>query len=879
MTKRLGVILSLVLLACVPAAAYAADAKHVTLLPFTVHAGGHLDQMKDQIPAQIAKNFQTEGIATQGPESMAARSQKAAADPAAARAAGRETGADFVMYGSFSMIGSRFSIDAKILDVTGAVPDKILYVEGDGMETLMAKVSDLSKEAAAAVLGRVKVARVAVEGNKRIEMDAILRTIKTRPGDVFSPDGFTADIRAVFGMGYFDDVRVEEKDVPGGKLVTFIVTERPSVHSVELKGYHALEKDDLTPLVDITRGSIVNIFRIEEDIKKIKDLYREKNYYNARVTHEIVPYKENEADITFNIEEGDKVRIKTIKFEGNKAYSDGKLKDIMKTSEKGFFSFVTSSGSLNPEDMNQDAARLGAFYSNNGYADAQVSEPQVDIQGKWAYLLYKIKEGPQYKVGDVQISGDLIAPKEEMEKNLSIKKQKFYSQEAVRADMLALTDKYMDKGYAYVEVVPRKDADPDKLVVNLNYTIKKNQQVYFEKIIITGNSLTRDKVIRRELPVYEKGLYSGSLLKRGVQNITRNDYYEDVKVDTVKGSADDKMILKLGVVEKPTGSFTFGGGYSNSDSFFVTASVAQRNLFGRGQTLDLKGTVGGSTTRYSIGFTEPWLFDTHVSFGVDLYDWERDYDSYDKNSKGIRLRFGYPVWDHTRVYFSYGWDTTHVSDVTSDAPDSIQDMEGETVTSYVTTSLVYDSRDHIFNPTKGSNHSVAVQYAGGPLQGDVAFTKYTAETGWYFPFYLNTVWFFHAEGGYIQKNAGGILPVYDKFYIGGINSLRGFTWEDLCPTDSSGAYIGGDKFVQGNVEYHFPIVPKAGLIGLVFYDTGDNYSEDQTIDLGHLRQSWGFGVRWFSPIGPIRLERGYILDPKEGEDSNGRWEFTMGAAF
>jgi outer membrane protein insertion porin family len=438
---------------------------------------------------------------------------------------------------------------------------------------------------------------------------------------------------------------------------------------------------------------------------------------------------------------------------------------------------------------------------------------------------------------------------------------------------------YANEGYAYAEVTPRIERDEENLVVDITYTIDKGSLVYFEKIIIAGNDKTRDKVIRRELRVYEKELFSESRMKRSIQNLYRLDYFEDVKVDTPRGSADDQMLLKIDVTEKATGSFQLGGGYSTSEGPFVRGSVSQRNLFGRGQVLSLEAELGGRTTRYSLSFTEPWLFDIPLSAGFDLYNWRYDYDDYIKKSVGGVVRFGYPVWRFTRAQVSYRYDSSDVSDIVADAADSIKELEGTNVTSSVTTALRYDSRDKIFNTTRGSKHRVSVEYAGNVLGGDIGFVKYLAETGWYFPIWWDHVFFVHGEGGLVTENGEGLVPDYERFYLGGMNSIRGYDWRDIFAVDENGDKVGGDKFVQANIEYQVPLFKDAGIVGVVFFDIGNVYGQDEGVDLGDTRESAGLGIRWFSPVGPIRLEYGHRLDTLPGQESGGQWEFSMGSAF
>jgi outer membrane protein insertion porin family len=466
-----------------------------------------------------------------------------------------------------------------------------------------------------------------------------------------------------------------------------------------------------------------------------------------------------------------------------------------------------------------------------------------------------------------------------MMKQIKISKEEYFSRQILRDDIIVIGDLYSDEGYAYTDVVPQIDQDSEKLIVNVTYTISKGNLVYFEGIRITGNTKTRDKVIRRELDFYEQELFSGKKLKRAIRNLNRLDYFEDVKVNTTKGSEPDKMLLDIDVKEKPTGTFSFGGGYSSVENMFVVGSIAQRNLFGRGQLLRLKAEIGGRTTRYDLSFTEPWLFDIPLSAGVDLYNQYRDYDAYNLASIGGALRFGYPVFDYTRAYLTYGYDISDMTNLSDTASSYFKQMAGQHTTSSITPLIRYDSRDKAFNPTEGSNNSVSVEYAGDVLGGDVGFTKYIGEAGRYFPLFWSTVGFLHSRAGYVEQHAGALLPPYDRFYLGGMNSIRGFSWDQLSPRDANGDAYGGNKFVQLNVEYIFPLLKDVGLMGVVFYDTGNLYDDNQDIDLGSLRQTSGFGVRWYSPMGPIRLENGFILDPKPGESQTGRWEFTMGQAF
>ena len=874
MLRRLCLII-IAILFFFPNTARSLETVRVVVLPFEIHAVKDLSYMQTEISDMIKRDLKQDGAIILEQEIISDLSwEKVAETVEGIRNFGVKSDADYVIWGSLTCIGQQFSLDAKMIKSFGEGSVGVFVKEGRGIENVLGIVKQLVRDISMKLFKREKVAKVLITGNKRIEGDAIKKIIKTKPGDVYLAKSLSQDLKAVYSMGYFEDIRIEAEESPQGKVIIFKIKEKPTIRIIRFKGNKVYKDDEIKENLSIRTGSILNIFKVRSNIKLIEELYKEKSYHNVNVTYNIQQLENNQADLEFVIQEGGKVLIRHIIFEGNNAYAEKKLKKMMTVSEKGFFSWMTSSGDLNREDLEQDIAKLSAFYYNNGYIQARVGEPQIEYQGDWIDITIKIDEGPRFKVGEVDITGDLVLSEDELKKKLKITKEAYYNREVVRNDVLALTDLYSDEGYAYAEISPRIDKKIDELMVNITYVVTKRKQVYFENINIGGNTKTRDKVIRRELKVYEQELFSGKGLKRSVRNLYRLDYFEDIKVDTVKGSADDKMILKIDVTEKPTGTFSFGAGYSSVENVFGMASITQRNFLGRGQILSLDAELGGTTTLYRLNFTEPWLFDIPLSARFDLYDWDTDYDDYDKQSQGGGVKFSYPVFDFVRASVGYNYEVADIDNISELASESIKELEGKNTISSITTGLIYDSRNKIYNPTKGSRHSITVEYAG--LGGDIAFTKYLAETGWYVPVFWDIVTFLHGETGYVQENSGGDLPDYERFYLGGLNSLRGYDWRDVYVLDENGDEIGGDKYVQFNVEIMFPLLKKEGLVGLLFYDTGNVYNDNESIDLGDLRKTAGFGFRWYSPMGPIRLERGYIID---SEGSGGQWEFGMGGAF
>ncbi|MBC2710963.1 MAG: outer membrane protein assembly factor BamA [Desulfosarcina sp.] len=867
-----------------PHTAAAIETVRVMVLPFEIHASQDLSYLKEDIPKVIQEHLQSEGaVLVEMDEPQQVVTSKITSDVETLRQIGLNAGADSVIWGSMTRIGNSISLDTSMVETVGTKPVFSIYEAGTGMESLRIVAKKSAEKLARQLFRREMITQVRITGNKRIEADAIERVIRVKAGDVLRAGELSKDMKNIYKMGYFEDIRVESEESQGGKTIVFHVKEKSTIRKISFSGNHVFKDEKLRENLSISTGSILNIFTIKSNIEQLKAMYKEKNYHNVKIDYTAHARDNNQADIEFVIEEGEKIKVKKITFQGNTTFPDKKLKKLISTSEKGFFSWVTSSGELNREDLSQDSARLMAHYYTNGFIHAKVADPVVDFEDKWIYITFKIEEGERFKVGTIDMDGELIIPKEKLMPGLKISKEPFFNRDKVRQDILWLTDLYADTGFAYADISTVTRENQETHLVDITYSVKKGDKVYFENIDISGNTRTRDKVIRRELRINEQEVYSGSRLKRSVRNLHRLDFFEDMKVDTPKGSAGDKMNVKVEVVEKPTGTFTFGAGYSTVDNFFVTGSISQRNLFGRGQILKLSGQIGGSSDLYNLSFTEPWMFDIPLSGTANIYRNKREYDTYDRASTGGGLGFSYPVYDFTRASIYYRYDVTDLSEVTSDASDNIKDLVGKNATSSITTALVYDSRDRAFNTTSGQDHRLTYTYAG--LGGDIGFHKVVGELGWFIPVYKGLVTFLHGESGFVREIPGYTLPDYEKFYLGGMNSVRGFEFQGInIKTINSDGRIseeGGEKYVQFNFELTYPLFKDLGLVGVVFYDTGNVYGADETIDLGNLRQAAGYGIRWYSPLGPIRIEGGHILDPIEafGEDSGVNWEFSMGGAF
>ncbi|MFO7751575.1 MAG: outer membrane protein assembly factor BamA [Desulfobacteraceae bacterium] len=859
-----------------PALAGADNDVKVGVFPFAVHADKKMEYLNEKIPLMVIDHLKKEGA-----ESFYIDDPSVTPDTDAdkLKKLGIKYGADYLVYGSIFSAGGGISIDTRMVGVYEDDIDHTFYSEAKGMENLSGASRELSKKVTSEIFKKKIIESIEVEGNKRIESDAVIRTIETQVRDVVNSERLSDDLSRIYKMGYFEDVRVSQENLGAGVKIIFKVEEKPSVRKILFEKNHVYDNEKLREAIHTSTGSILNVFKIKEDLKRIEHLYKTKNYHNCEISYEVNQLEQNQADIVFRVDEGEKLKIEDISFEGNEHFDDKDLKKRMKTKEKGFFHWITSSGDLDRNELERDVLRIESFYKNNGYIDARISEPEIEFQEKSISISFEVEEGTQFKIGKIDLKGDLILPESEIMEKLEFKESGMYNRELIRKGVFDLTDAYANKGFANADISPAIDKDEEKGVVDITLVIKKGSPVYFERVMISGNTKTRDKVIRRQLKVYDKGLYSKKDIQRSMRNLRRLDYFEEVDLEPVKGSRENTMNLNVDVKEKSTGAFTFGGGYSSDTELFGLVSVREKNLFGRGQEAEVKAEVSDESSKFMLSFTEPWLFDIPLRSGIELYNWEKEYDHYDKDSKGGALKFSYPVFDYTRVGMKYGFEDFEISNV-DEKYTSVD--KGTYVTSSLMPFISRDSRDQTFVPTEGSLNKISVEYAGGPLGGEIDFIKYYVETGWYFPLFWKLTGVLHAEGGYLDDQTDGDTDIdYERFYLGGINSIRGFDSGDIDATPKGQLEErGGEKYVQFNAEITFPLAEDMGLTGVVFYDQGDVYKDGEDIDLGDNFSSYGAGLRWKSPVGPIRIEYGRVLEGHDVESSgSGRWQFTVGAFF
>ncbi len=789
----------------------------------------------------------------------------------------RTTGFENVAAGSLTMLGNQISVDMKVFDLLSPSTPQYFFQSVDSVEQLQAAIDSIILDVLAYTGREHRIGSISPEGNKRIDSGAILRKIKSKAGGSYNQAVLREDLKAIYSMGYFNDVQIHVTDSPQGKDIVFTVEEKPVISSVTYTGVEELSEEDVKGAANIKEHFTLNPAKIEAGREAILELYKTKGYYNTSVKADISFPTDEGAVVDYIVAEGSKVYIKEINFEGNTSFDDGDLLDEIESSEKGFFSWLTSSGLLEMDKVRQDTGRIVSFYHNNGFLEAKIGEPKITQEEEWLYVTFPIEEGPRFKVGTVGFSGDVITDEAILLNMLTIRDKEFISRGVIREDILSITDYYAEQGFAFADISPRMEKSSTGSRVDLDFNIDKGELVYINRINIRGNDRTRDNVIRRELRIAEGGVFNSKALRESTQALQRLQFFEEVNVTPEPTMDPSRMNITIDVKERSTGTFSIGAGYSSVDDLILMGQISENNFLGRGDKLSFSANLGGSSSRYNIGYTNPHVNDSDLSWGLDLFDTEREYDDYTKDSRGGGIRAGYPIWGKWKIYGNYSYTDTDLTDVSDDASYIIRNSVDLHVTSAIKVSMVRDTRNKVYGATDGSRNQFSIKYGGGPLGGDAEFTKYEASSSWYFPLVWKTT--FHAKGaiGQVDENETDKLPVYERFYLGGMRTIRGFDFGDVSPIDDkTGERIGGEKMWYTNLELLFPLLESQGVQGLVFFDAGQSFIGDWQFD--DYETAAGVGMNWYSPMGPISIVWGYNFDPRADEDES-VFDFSIGGTF
>jgi outer membrane protein insertion porin family len=719
----------------------------------------------------------------------------------------------------------------------------------------------------------VLVKELLVEGNRRVQEAVILNRVQTRIGAPFTPSTLSEDLRTIFGLGFFDDVQAKVEDFEGGVKVTLVVIERPFVRDVEFIGNKKIETSALQDQIDIKLGSVYNPVEVRKAQAKLQDYYEQSGYFEVQVTPEVERLAGGDVKVMFKINEGRRITIERIVIEGNQQLSDREIKKALATQEREYFILR---GKLQRQKLDEDVERILGFYNDHGHIQARVDgyDIAVDREKARVTVTFSVVEGPQYRVDQVLIQGVTLFPEEEVRRVLQVKAGDVYSRSKIRQSVGAVVDLYSSIGRAAADVVPRSETFPGTARVNLTFAIAEGPEVYVERINISGNLRSQDKILRREIPMAEGDLFTLQKLQRARRRLINLGYFETVDVSTAPGSDRNRIIVDIRVTERPTGIFSIGGGFSSVDNLIGTIDLAQRNFLGRGWEATLRIRVGGTTQQGILSFTEPWLFDRPLSAGFDLFNLRRIYDDYDYDSLGGNLRMSHPFAEYWRWHTGYRLTSDEISDLAEGVSAALQEEEGVNVTSLVSGALTRDSRDSILAPTRGGHTSLGLEFAG--LGGDSQFVKTVGTTSYFQP-----IWLGHVLSGRLEVGAGWgwggeEFPLFERFYLGGPNSFRGVKFREISPVDETGTRIGGTSELLGTVEYIIPL--PFGFRLAAFFDIGNVYGFGTSFDPTDTREAAGGGVRWISPFGPIRIDYGVLLDRKSGEDF-GAVHFSVGSPF
>ena len=741
-----------------------------------------------------------------------------------------------------------------------------------------------------------QVRSIRIQGNKRIEVPAIKGRLTLKEGEPFTAEKIREQIRALYQMGYFEDVRVETEAVAGGIAVIFVVTEKPFVTEILFDGNDNIKDERLTEKLTVRPQSFLDQQQIKDSVERLRVLYEEEGYFSARLVPVIKSLDGERKSLTFFIKEGPRARIKAIAFDGAKAIPVKKLKKPLFTREYFWLiSWWDDSGIYKKDELTNDVERLRQVYFDEGYLDVKIGTPKVELSDdkKWFTIRFPVEEGSQYRFAKIGYKGQTLFPESELRTGSKLKEGDVVRMAEVREDITRVTDLYGVKGYAFADVNPLVLPDPESKTATVTFEVKEGALIRVRHINISGNDKTRDKVIRRELRVNEAELIDTEAMKLSFKRLNNMNYFETVEI--IPKQVDPNTVdLDVKVKEKSTGTFSVGGGYSSLDKLGVVADITEGNLFGRGQLLKIRGQFGQRRTFGVVTFREPYLFDEALSAQGDLYARQTFYTTYFERRQGADIVLGKWFSEYLSGSATYLLERLEVSNdlsselflggggVTntpvSDLPLLVQQQLGKSTTSAIVLGIARDTRDVYVDPKSGARHALTTEFAGSVLGGSNDFYKVIGDTAWYFPVVWDTVFNPRVRMGVAHSySAGSQLPVGDRFFVGGIQTMRGFSFGRAGPTAPDFTPLGGTKQLIFNFDYIFPLIPELKVKGVLFFDYGKGFNDGEPLGL-NLRKSVGIEGRWISPFGPLRVSYGINLSPREGEHT-GVFEFSVGALF
>ena len=731
-----------------------------------------------------------------------------------------------------------------------------------------------------------KVKDIRVEGIQRTEPGTVFSYLPIKVGEEVTQERATAAIKALYATGFFKDVRLEAD----GDVLVVVVEERPAIAQIDISGSKEFDQKQLKEGlkgIGLAESRIFDRALLERAEQELKNQYISRGKYGVNIVTTVTPMERNRVALNFAIAEGEVAKIRQINFVGNQVFDDNELRDQFILTTPGWLTWYSKNDQYSKPKLQGDLENLRSFYLNQGYLEFTIDSTQVSItpDKKDIFLTVNLTEGRKFTVTDVKLAGDLIVPEEELRKLIKLKKGDIFSREKLTESTKLISDRLGNEGYAFASINPVPEANRDKNEVAFTLYVDPGKRVYVRRISIFGNTNTRDEVIRREMRQMESGWYSTDKLTRSKQRVDKLGYFSDVQLETpgVQGTSD-QVDVNVKVTERATGNLTFGVGYSSAEKVIFSGGISQSNIFGTGNALALQLSTGSINKVYSLSYTNPFYTDDGVSRGFDIY--KRDVDasslaiaSYNTSTLGTGVRFGVPVTEYDTVNYGLALEQTEIG-ILQDTPqryiDFVNEFGEKSNTVLATVGWARDKRDSVIFTTKGSFQKFSAEVGVPP--GDLTFYRTNYQHQWYYPLTKEYTLLLNGQIGYADGYDQKPLPFYKVFYLGGVNSLRGYETATIGPKDSNGDSLGGSHMMLANVEFLFPFpgLQKDRSVRLSwFVDAG---MVGEKYDFNEVRYSTGLGFSWYSPVGPLKLSFGKALNP-EPDDRLQRIQFTLGTVF
>ena len=738
----------------------------------------------------------------------------------------------------------------------------------------------------------VKVTAIEIRGNKRIELPAIAGRLTLKSGDPYTPENVRGQIKILYDTGFFEDVQVETESGAGGVALAFLVREKPFITEIVFDGNQALSDDKLKEKITIKSQAFLDQLQAKESAEKIRLAYQGDGYFNCRVTPVVQTLDEDRKRLTFFIKEGDKARVKTVNFDGLHAATKDEMFKVMATREwipwYGLFtqlklpSSFSDAGVLKREEMNNDVERIKEVLLNKGYLNARVGLPAVELsdEKKWFVITYAVMEGEPFTIGEIGFRGNTVFEEPELRQGLKMKEGEIFQRQKLRDEIARLNDLYGGRGYSFADVSPNVIPNTEDRTAAIILTIKEGEMMRIRQINIHGNEKTKDNVIRREIRVDEQDVIDTPSLKRSFQRLNNLNFFETVEILPAQVGAD-KVDLNVRVKEKPTGQFSVGGGFSTLDQVVAIADITEGNLGGNGWMGRIRGQLGARRQIGLITFRNPYVNDSLTSMQLDVYATATNYITYFEKKTGASVTLGRYLSEYTSGSVSlFVEELNFKNPAVGICPDRFpivcRQLGSQSSTGF-RTSLARDTRDYYMDPRTGWRAAVGFDVGTPYLGGTNNFYKYYVDVIKYIPLPFDTRFSFRARYGAAVGLGGEPIPLTERYFVGGINTIRGFAFGRAGPVTNSNSLLGASKQLIFNNDFIFTISADAKLNGVIFFDYGKGFDDDEQIS-SKLRKTVGLEGRWISPFGPLRAAYGINIDPNPGE-RKGVFEFTIGTLF